>query len=96
MSQTSNPIEPGSIAHRTITKRVIAALHNWHDVEDDQPGLTPETSFADLPLDSLDRIEMTMAIEGEFDLEISDEEGSAWKTVADVVTYVTERLEVAA
>lgn len=48
-----------------------------------------ETSFTDdLEADSLDIVEMIMALEEEFDLEISDEEAEKMNTVQDVVNYI--------
>lgn len=56
--------------------------------------ITPETSFADdLEADSLDLMQLIMAIEGEFDLdEISDEDAENIVTVNDAVTYIYDRL----
>ncbi len=47
-----------------------------------------ETSFEDLDADSLDIVELVMALEEEFELEISDEEVEKIKTVGDVVKYI--------
>ncbi len=49
-----------------------------------------ETTFEDLDADSLDIVELIMALEEEFELEISDEEVEKIKTVGDVVTYIDE------
>lgn len=46
----------------------------------------------DLAADSLDTISVTIELEDEFDLEISDEEAQRLVTVADVVAYVRGRL----
>lgn len=46
----------------------------------------------DLGADSLDVVEMVMAIEEEFDIEIADEDAEAMRTVGDVETYVAGRL----
>ncbi len=45
----------------------------------------------DLGADSLDVVEMVMAIEEEFDLEIPDEDAEGMRTLGDVEKYVTER-----
>ena len=45
----------------------------------------------DLGADSLDVVELVMAIEETFDLEIPDEEVEALRTIGDVEKYVTER-----
>lgn len=56
--------------------------------------VTPETSFTDdLEADSLDLMQLMMAIEQEFDLdEISDEDAENIVTVNDVVQYIYERI----
>ncbi len=45
--------------------------------------------LSDLGADSLDQVEIVMALEDEFGIEISDDDGEAIKTVADVVNLVT-------
>ncbi len=51
--------------------------------------ITPTASLAeDLGADSLDAVEVIMAIENEFDIEINDEVAQTFKTVGDVVTYI--------
>ena len=45
----------------------------------------------DLGADSLDLVELEMALEQEFDLEISDEEAEKIKTVGDAVNFVKEK-----
>ena len=46
----------------------------------------------DLGADSLDVVEMVMAIEDAFDIEIEDSDAEAMRTVADVEAYVAKRL----
>ncbi|MBZ4646245.1 MAG: acyl carrier protein [Petroclostridium sp.] len=56
-------------------------------VEEDD--VTMEASFIDdLGADSLDIVELIMALEEEFDLEIPDEEAEKISTVGDVVEYI--------
>jgi len=51
--------------------------------------VTPTASFIeDLGADSLDIVELVMALEEEYDMEISDEEAEKIRTVQDVVTYI--------
>ncbi len=65
----------------------------------DQLGATPEeivpeASFIDdLGADSLDIVELVMAMEEVFDLEISDEDAEKIQTFGDVVSYLKDRLE---
>lgn len=48
--------------------------------------------FEDLDADSLDLVEITMALEEEFDIEISDQEAEPVKTVADAARLVDEKV----
>lgn len=57
-------------------------------LEVDRNKLTGDTTFEDIDADSLDIVELVMALEEEFDLEISDQEIENIKTVGDVVKYI--------
>ncbi|MGH7864612.1 MAG: acyl carrier protein [Candidatus Binataceae bacterium] len=51
--------------------------------------VTPDSSFIeDLGADSLDIVEMVMALEEEFGIEISDEDAEKIRTVKDVVAFI--------
>lgn len=55
----------------------------------DPNEVTMESSFIDdLGADSLDIVELIMALEEEFDVEIPDEDAEKIKTVGDVVEYL--------
>jgi acyl carrier protein len=54
--------------------------------------LTMDTSFEDIDADSLDIVELVMALEEAFDLEISDQEVENIKTVGDVVKYIESQV----
>lgn len=51
-----------------------------------------ETSFDDLNADSLDVVELIMALEEEFDIEIPDEEAEKIKNVGDAVDYIKSKV----
>ena len=54
--------------------------------------ITPEASFIDdLGADSLDIVELVMAMEEAFDLEIPDEDAERIQTIGDAMAYVKER-----
>ena len=55
--------------------------------------LVPEASFIDdLGADSLDIVELVMAMEEEFDVEIPDEDAEKMQTYADATTYLKAKL----
>lgn len=56
--------------------------------------VTPEASFVDdLGADSLDTVELVMALEEEFECEIPDEEAEKITTVQQAVDYINQHLE---
>jgi len=55
----------------------------------DEAEVTPEASITDdLGADSLDQVELVMAFETEFNIDIPDEEAEKIKTVGDAVTKI--------
>ncbi len=60
----------------------------------DEEEVTMEASFIeDLGADSLDIVELIMALEEEFDLEIPDEDAEKLRTVGDAVEYIKENAQ---
>jgi acyl carrier protein len=47
----------------------------------------------DLEADSLDAVEIIMAIEDEFELEVSDEDAEKFQTIGDIVRYVEDNVK---
>ena len=59
----------------------------------DAEKVTTDSSFIDdLGADSLDTVELVMAFEEEFDMEISDDEAQKLRTVGDVVNYLKDKV----
>ena len=57
----------------------------------DEKLVTPEARFTDdLGADSLDTVELVMALEEEFDMEIPEEEAEKITSVGDVVNYIED------
>ncbi len=55
--------------------------------------IKPESSFVnDLGADSLDTVELVMALEDEFGMEIPDEEAEKIATVGDAIKYIEDKL----
>ena len=56
--------------------------------------ISPKASFVDdLGADSLDIVELVMAMEEEFDVEIPDEDVERMQTIGDALDYLKERIE---
>ncbi len=56
--------------------------------------IVPEASFIDdLGADSLDIVELVMAIEEKFDIEIPDDDAEKIQTIGDAFAYIRERTE---
>ncbi|MBQ3199965.1 MAG: acyl carrier protein [Firmicutes bacterium] len=51
------------------------------------------TTFEDMALDSLDVVQMVMAIEEAFDIEIDDDDVDGLKTIGDLVEYIEEKIK---
>lgn len=56
----------------------------------DEDMITPDTTLEDLGADSLDMVEVIMAIEDEFDVQIKDEDLESLKSVNDLIDYISK------
>ena len=74
----------------TVLEKVKEVISEQLGIEDTD-SITTETTFIDdLGADSLDIVELIMALEEEFDMEISEEEAEKITSVGDVVSYIEE------
>ena len=74
----------------TIEERVKELIVDQLGVSAEQ--VTPEASFVDdLGAGSLDTVELVMAMEEEFELEIPDEDAEKITTVADAISYLESK-----
>ncbi len=72
----------------TIEQKVKSIIADQLGVGEDEIKIT-SSFIEDLGADSLDIVELVMAMEEEFEVEIPDEEAENIKTVQDAVNYVT-------
>jgi len=73
-----------------IDEKVIDIIVDKLGVE--RSEATPEAVFVDdLGADSLDLVELIMAMEEEFGMEIADEDAEKLRTVQDVISFVASR-----
>ena len=78
------------IAMATVDERVKKIIAEQLGVEEDE--VTPEASFVeDLGADSLDTVELVMALEEEFEIEIPDEDAEKILTVGKALDYIKEK-----
>ena len=77
-----------------VEDKVKQIIVDQLSVEDSE--VTASASFVDdLGADSLDRVELVMAFEEAFDLEIPDDEAEKIKTVQDAVDYIEKNSKIA-
>lgn len=75
----------------TNEERLIEIIS--HQLGIDADNVTPDASFMeDLGADSLDTVELVMALEEEFDLEIPDSDAEKIQTVQDALDYLDEHV----
>ena len=86
--------------HRTVTplnrdelgERLRLVVCGQFDIDPDH--LTPNTAISGLGADSLGALELTMAVEDAFDIEIPDRALDQLHTFRDVADYLAERLAI--
>ena len=74
----------------SLEEKVKKIIAEQLSVSEDQ--ITPDASFVeDLGADSLDTVELVMALEEEFEIEIPDEDAEKITTVHQAIDYINER-----
>ena len=94
IGQQNRPVAMFFLTEREkrMFERVKKIIVNQLDVDESQ--VTLDSSFVDdLGADSLDIVELIMALEQEFDIEIPDEDAEKIATVNDAVQYVTSNIK---
>ncbi len=81
----------GEASVEVLSERLRGLMAEQLGVEPSE--MRPDSNILeDLGADSLDVVEMVMAIEDAFDIEIADDDAEAMRTVGDVEAYVAKRL----
>lgn len=73
-------------AEETIKDIVVKIIHCDREI------LTPESTFKELNADSLDLVQMLVALEDTFDIEIPEDDAQQFQTFGDVVAYVDRKV----
>lgn len=74
----------------SILSRVTSILVDYYDVS--KEDVSPEKTWADMNLDSLDTVELIMEIEKEFNLSIPDDVQQGFLTLGDAVKYLEKHV----
>lgn len=77
-----------------VAKRTIEIIAKAKNIPADT--ITPETTFEQINIDSLDKINISFEVEEAFDIEIPDEALGSLKTVGDVVNGVKQLVDAKA
>lgn len=79
------------MAEMVVEEKIKKIIAEQLGVDEDE--VTPEASFVDdLGADSLDTVELVMALEEEFHIEIPDEDAEKIAKVQDAINYIKEKL----
>jgi acyl carrier protein len=74
--------KPHNLRDKKMKAKNIIQLHANLTEE-----ISDETTIDEIDLDSLDKIEILMGLEEEYEIEVDDEVASSWKTVGDICEY---------
>ena len=89
-SRATNNNRTNFMAEKPIEEKVKDIIVEQLGVNPEQ--VTPQASFIeDLGADSLDIVELVMAFEEEFGVEVPDEDAEKLQTVGDVIKYIEEK-----
>jgi acyl carrier protein len=90
LTPATNTNRTNFMAEKSIEEKVKDIIVEQLGVNPEQ--VTPQASFIeDLGADSLDIVELVMAFEEEFGVEVPDEDAEKLQTVGDVIKYIEEK-----
>jgi acyl carrier protein len=75
-----------SAIEETVKDTIVKIVHCDREI------LTPKATFQDMKADSLDMVQVLVALEDEFGIEIPDEDAQKFQTFGDFVAYMEKRV----
>lgn len=79
----------GQLDPKEVTERVLKAIQTLPKFQESPKEIKPDSHFAnDLGLDSLDTVEVIMALEDEFSIEIPDQDSEKIHTCTEAIKYI--------
>ncbi len=75
-----------SAVEETVKDTIVKIVHCDREI------LTPKASFQDMKADSLDMVQVLVALEDEFSIEIPDEDAQKFQTFGDFAAYMAKRV----
>ncbi len=74
-----------------VFEKVKSIIAEQLGISDDSVIAMDTSLMKDLEADSLDAVEIIMAIEDEFDIEIPDEDAEKFQSIGDIIKYIEEK-----
>jgi acyl carrier protein len=81
-------VSMSAVTKEQVQERVVEALASFGP---DASEITPDATFEDLDIDSLDLVELAQIVEDEYGVVLKGEDMKELKTVGDAVDLITER-----
>ena len=75
-----------SAVEETVKDTIVKIVHCDREI------LTPKATFQDMKADSLDMVQVLVALEDEFGIEIPDEDAQKFQTFGDFLAYMEKRV----
>jgi acyl carrier protein len=91
---SSQPPAPVTLMSDSIQDRVLRIIANTRRIP--LESVHPESSFEELGVDSLDRLNILFDLESEFDIEIDDEEAKKVQNIPEMIAGITHLVEAKA
>lgn len=74
-----------------VFEKVKGIIAEQLGISDDSVIAMDTSLMKDLEADSLDAVEIIMAIEDEFDIEVPDEDAEKFQSIGDIIKYIEEK-----